>query len=66
VPFTGYKRHVIEGARHFDLDPAYIAEIEAMQTAEDTNQERAEKELRFPCDREVAEVERREMDCNGV
>jgi hypothetical protein len=63
-PFSWYKRHVVEGAKHFGLDAAYVAEIEAFQPKEDQSRSRTSKELQFPCDRKLTDAERVELDCH--
>jgi gamma-glutamylcyclotransferase len=40
VPYSWYKRFVVEGARHHGVPDDYIALIEAMPDIEDTNRER--------------------------
>ncbi len=57
-PYTWYRRHVIEGARHWAIDPEYIAYIEAMPAVDDPDVRRAACELAFPPDRELTPEER--------
>jgi hypothetical protein len=66
LPFTWYKRHVVEGARHFQLDPEYIAAIESFDAETDPDPTRVERELKFLCDRQLSDAERSDMACNGV
>lgn len=66
LPFTWYKRHVIEGARHFGLDPVYIGDVEKLQAKEDPVRSRAENELRYPCDRELTRTEHGELNCHDL
>jgi len=63
-PFSWYKRHVVEGAKHFGLDAAYVAEIEAFQSKADQYRSRSSKELRFPCDRKLTDAEQVGLDCH--
>lgn len=44
-PYPWYKRHVVEGAREHALPADYIAWIEAVETQEDPNPERSQREL---------------------
>jgi hypothetical protein len=63
-PFSWYKRHVVEGARNFGLDTAYVAGIEALPSKEDRSLSRSSKELQFPCDRKLTSAERVELGCH--
>ncbi len=46
-PYSWYKRHVIEGAREHALPSDYIAWIESVETQEDPDPERSQRELRI-------------------
>jgi gamma-glutamylcyclotransferase len=63
-PYTWYKRHIVEGARHFGLPDEYIANIEGQDADEDADEQRSSRQRRFPCDRDLSEDERHELDCN--
>lgn len=64
-PFTWYQRHVVAGASHFKLDPAYIAAIVAFDAIKDRRATRVERELRFPCNGDVGENNWKKQRCNG-
>jgi hypothetical protein len=64
-PFTWYKRHVVEGARHFELAPAYIAAIEGFDAIVDKKATRVEHEVGFPCAGDVGETSWKKQKCNG-
>jgi gamma-glutamylcyclotransferase len=57
-PYTWYRRHVTEGARHWGIDPEYIAKIEAMPADDDPDPRRARCELLFPAGRELSHDKR--------
>jgi gamma-glutamylcyclotransferase len=49
LPYTWYKRFVIEGARQHDLPAEYIARIEAMPATEDPDRTRDAENHRIEC-----------------
>jgi hypothetical protein len=63
-PYTWYRRHVTEGARHWAIDPEYVASIEAVPAADDPDVRRARCELLFPAGRELTPEERAFRDRN--
>lgn len=44
-PYSWYRKHVIVGAREFDLPPAYIQAVEQLDVQEDPDKAREAKEL---------------------
>ena len=45
LPFTWYKRHVIEGAREANLPADYVRQLESVAAVEDPDTARAAREL---------------------
>jgi gamma-glutamylcyclotransferase len=64
-PFSWYKRHVVEGAAYFKLDPAYIAHINQFETIEDTVRWRIKREAGYPYDSDVSVAAWQQQRCNG-
>lgn len=44
-PYTWYRRHVIVGAKEFNLPPAYIQALESLDAQEDPDKDREAREL---------------------
>lgn len=63
-PYTWYRRHVVEGAGHFNLEPDYVAKIAAKGAIADPRPSRARRQLRFPCDHDVDPADWADLDCN--
>ena len=49
-PYDWYLRHVVQGARHHRLPPAYVVELEKVPTKPDPDAERIKLQLSYPCD----------------
>lgn len=49
LPYTWYKRLVVEGARRHGLPEAYVREIEAARSREDPDRGRARRQLAVDC-----------------
>ena len=48
-PYTWYKRFLVEGAREHFLPPEYIADLERIEAAQDTNEQRESKKRALAC-----------------
>jgi hypothetical protein len=48
-PYTWYKRFLVEGAREHVLPPEYIADLEAIEATQDSNQHRDREKRGLPC-----------------
>jgi gamma-glutamylcyclotransferase len=62
-PFSWYKRHVVQGARHFDLDRMYIAQVDEFEPIEDTVAWRTKREIAYPCDSDVKLADWKRQRC---
>lgn len=51
LPYTWYKRFLVEGAREHTLLPEYIAELERIEATQDPNHERDRKMRAIACRR---------------
>jgi len=60
-PYSWYKRHIVEGARHHELPADYIEWLESHPAAEDPDRLRDTQERIYPCDRRLTSAERNEI-----
>ncbi len=62
LPYSWYKRHIVEGALHFGLPSTYVSLLASLPAVEDPDRARDAMNRLYPCNRVLTAEEKQEIE----